>query len=109
MNINSIKPGSSTLLVLNYLGMRKRCKNQWTTAAQVADFFPHVFRKRGEQRGSSDAQTVLKRLVDSSFLISKDTDDGKVYGITSAGSEVPFRVAQRLRNSPYYFNKIEED
>lgn len=107
MNINSIKPNSSTILVLNYLGMRKRCKNQWTTAVQVADFFPHVFRKRRSLKGS-DATTVMNRLVEAGFLNLRIVNDIKEYSITKLGSDVPFRVAQRIKNSPYYVRPSED-
>jgi len=107
MNINSIKPTSSTILVLNYLGMRKRSQNSWTTAMQVTDFFPHVFRKRRTLKGS-DATTVMNRLVDAGFLNLRVTNDIKEYSITRLGMDVPFMVAQRVRNSPYY-NRVCED
>lgn len=108
MNINSIKPGSSTILTLNYLGMRKRCKNPWTTAMQVADFFPHVFRKNARAKGS-DASTVLNRLADAGFVASTDINSVKHYAISPIGSGVPFAVAQRIRNSPYYTKVNNEE
>ena len=108
MNINSIKPGSSTVLTLNYLGMRKRSKNAWTTAVQVADFFPHVFRKNARAKGS-DATTVLNRLADAGFVVSTNIDSVKHYAISPLGSGVPFAVAQRVRNSPYYAKTNNEE
>lgn len=109
MNINSIKPSSSTILALNYLGMRKRCKKQWTTANQVAEFFPHIFRKKNRSQGS-DTATVLNRLCEAGFLKYKYFGEVKKYAITEEGQDVPFKVAQRLKNSPYYSrNNSDED
>jgi hypothetical protein len=101
MNINSIKPNSSTILSLNYLGMRKRCKNSWTSALEVADFFPHIFRKKNRAKGA-DAATVLNRLHEAGFVQVKEFSDGRKYSITELGSTVPFEVAHRIRNSASY-------
>lgn len=108
MNVNSIKPGSTTVVVLNYLGMRKRSKKLWTTSKEVADFFPHYF-KRKKRSGSSDASTVLNRLSLAGFVECKDTALGKLYAITPRGIMVPFEVAQRVKNSPYYSKTSKEE
>ena len=106
MNIKNIKPGSSTILVLNYLGMRKRCKRPWVTPMDVANFFPHIFRKRGRSYGS-DGSTVLNRLVDAGFLAVRQNGSIKEYSITEYGSTVPTQVRVRMQNSPYFVNRTD--
>ena len=108
MNVNSIKPGSTTILVLNYLGMRKRSKKSWTTSKEVADFFPHYFNRK-KRNASSDASTVLNRLSAAGFVETKDTALGKLYAITERGMIVPFEVRRRVENSPYYAKASNKD
>lgn len=108
MNINSIKPKSSTLYVLNYLGMRHRSKESWTSSTQVAEFFSHIFMKKNRS-GGSDASTVLYRLYKAGFVDRKQTTDGYLYAINSEGLMVPNRVRARLENSPHYAKKPKDD
>ena len=69
MKINNIKPGSSTILILNYLGMRKRNKKQWTTLKEIANFFPHKFTSNTKKTGN--LSTAINRLVESNFIVNK--------------------------------------
>lgn len=108
MNVNSIKPGSTTVVFLNYLGMRKRAKTPWTTCKEVAEFFPHYF-KRKKRNPISDASTVLNRLTAAGFVECKDTALGKLYAITSRGIMVPFEVRRRVENSPYYARMTKDN
>ena len=97
MNINSIKPGSSTILILNYLGMRQRSKEKYTTATQIAEFFSHKFQTRTKK--TSDVVTCLNRLVKAGFVDIQVVDDVLSYSITTLGLEVPFKVAFRMRQN----------
>lgn len=97
MNINSINYGSSTIIILNYLGMRKRNKNPWTTDLQIANFFPHKFQKRNSK--TSDVRTCLNRMLKAGFVQTKLIDEQLHYSITKEGSQVPFKVAERMRQN----------
>ena len=107
MQIKSIKPGSSTILILNYLGMRKRNRKEWTTDLQIAQFFPHKFQRRTKK--SSDVKTCLARMLESGFIKKKTIRDVDHYSITELGSTVPFEVAHRIRNSPAYQHRHKFD
>jgi len=95
MKINTIKPGSSTILILNYLGMRKRNKHQWTTFKAIADFFPHKFTSNTKKTGN--LSNSLIRLVDSNFIVKKKINNIDHYSITPLGSVVPFKVASNAK------------
>ena len=95
MKINSIKPGSSTVLILNYLGMRKRNRKEWVTFKEIANFFPHKFTSTTKKTGN--LSTSLVRLVESNFIVKKQIKDLDYYSITPLGSVVPFHVASNAK------------
>ena len=69
MDTKQIKQGSSTLLVLNYLGMRVRIGKQWTTDLEIANFFSHKLQKRSKQ--AADARQVLDNLLKANYAVKK--------------------------------------
>lgn len=95
MKINNIKPSSSTVLILNYLGMRKRNKKQWTTLKEIANFFPRKFTSNTKKTGN--LSTAINRLVESNFIVNKKINNVDNYSITSLGSVVPFQVASNAK------------
>jgi hypothetical protein len=107
MNTKQIKPGSSTLLILNYLGMRKRNKTEWTTDLQIAQFFPHKFQRRSSK--AADVRTAIKYLLSADYVVAKEVDEVTYYSITPLGMNIPFQVAHRLANSPTYQSRLKNE
>jgi len=95
MKINNIKPNSSTILILNYLGMRKRYKKEWVTLKDIADFFPHKFTSNTKKTGNLSKSLV--RLVESNFITKKKISNLDHYSITPLGIAVPFQVASNAK------------
>ena len=100
MDTKQIKQGSSTLLVLNYLGMRVRIGKQWTTDLEIANFFSHKLQKRSKQ--AADARQVLDNLLKANYAVKKKIKGIDHYSITELGSRIPHIVANRLASSPTY-------
>ena len=100
MDTKQIKQGSSTLLVLNYLGMRVRIGKQWTTDLEIANFFSHKLQKRSKQ--AADARQVLDNLLKANYAVKKNIKGIDHYSITELGSRIPHIVANRLASSPTY-------
>ena len=100
MDTKQIKQGSSTLLVLNYLGMRVRVGKQWTTDLEIANFFSHRLQKRSKQ--AADARQVLDNLLKANYAVKKKIKGIDHYSITELGSRIPHIVANRLASSPSY-------
>jgi hypothetical protein len=100
MDTKQIKQGSSTLLVLNYLGMRVRVGKQWTTDLEIANFFSHKLQKRSKQ--AADARQVLDNLLKANYAVKKKIKGIDHYSITELGSRIPHIVANRLASSPTY-------
>jgi hypothetical protein len=107
MDIKQIKAGSSTILILNYLGMRKRNKTEWTTDLQIAQFFPHKFQRRSSK--AADVRTAIKYLLAADYVVAKEIDGITHYSITSLGATVPFEVAHRLAHSPTYQSRLKNE
>lgn len=99
MDTKQIKSGSSTLLILNYLGMRKRIGKEWSSDLEIASFFPHKFQKRSK---SADARQALNNLLKSKYVKRKIIKGVDYYTITELGKTIPYIVAHRLANSPTY-------
>jgi hypothetical protein len=100
MDTKQIKSGSSTLLILNYLGMRKRMKKPWATDLNIAQFFPHKLQKRTKQ--AADARQALDNLLKAKYVTKKKIKGVDYYSATELGLQIPFIVANRLANSPTY-------
>ena len=100
MDTKQIKQGSSTLLVLNYLGMRTRIGKKWTTDLEIANFFSHRLQKRTKQ--GADARQVLDTLLKANYAVKKKIKGIDHYSITELGSRIPHIVANRLASSPSY-------
>lgn len=100
MDTKQIKAGSSTLLILNYLGMRKRMGKPWATDLDIAFFFPHKLQKRTKQ--GADARQALDNLLKAKYVVRKKIKGVDHYSSTELGSQVPYIVANRLANSPTY-------
>jgi hypothetical protein len=100
MDTKQIKYGSSTLLILNYLGMRKRIGKEWSSDLEIASFFPHKFQKRSKQ--AADARQALVNLLKAKYVKRKVIKGVDYYTITELGKTIPYVVAHRLANSPTY-------
>ena len=87
--------------------MRNRFKTPWTTFDQIADFFPHIFRKKARAK-SNDLSFIITQLLDSGFIISKDNNNTKEYSITSLGLSVPFIVVKKLKKDINYSANYQE-
>jgi hypothetical protein len=107
MDIKQIKAGSSTILILKYLGMRKRMHKAWTTDLEIASFFPHKFQRRSSK--AADVRTALKYLLKSDYVVAKEVDGVAYYSATPLGINIPFQVAQRLANSPTYKSRLKNE
>ena len=100
MDTKQIKAGSSTLLILNYLGMRKRMGKPWATDLNIAQFFPHKLQKRTKQ--AADARQALDNLLKAKYVTKKKIKGVDYYTATELGLQIPFIVANRLASSPTY-------
>ena len=107
MDTKQIKAGSSTILILKYLGMRTRMRKPWTTDLEIASFFPHKFQRRSSK--AADVRTALKHLLNSNYVVSKEVDGVTYYSATSLGINIPFQVAHRLTNSPTYKSRVKNE
>lgn len=106
MNVDKMKPNSQTVLILNYLGMRHRSNNSWTTTKQIAKFFSHIF-YRGNRSRLNDAQTALNRMLDAGFVTKSVINNIPHYAITSYGSSVPHLIRQRINSNPSLKRKYQ--
>ena len=108
VDTKQIKANSSTLLILNYLGMRKRMGKEWATDIEIAQFFPHKFQKRSKQ--AADARQALDNLLKAKYVVKKKIKNVDYYSSTQLGSRVPYIVANRLASSPtYQFRNKHQD
>ena len=73
VDTKQIKANSSTLLILNYLGMRKRIGKEWATDLEIAQFFPHKLQKRSKQ--AADARQALDNLLKAKYVVKKKIKD----------------------------------
>ena len=108
MDTKQIKANSSTLLILNYLGMRKRMGKPWATDLEIAFFFPHKLQKRTKQ--GADARQALDNLLKANYVVKKKIKGVDHYSSTELGSRVPYIVSNRLASSPnYQFKNKHQD
>jgi hypothetical protein len=105
VDTKQIKANSSTLLILNYLGMRKRMGKAWATDLEIAQFFPHKLQKRSKQ--AADARQALDNLLKAKYVVKKKVKNVDYYSSTELGSRVPYIVANRLASSPTYQSKTK--
>lgn len=107
MDTKQIKPGSSTILILNYLGMKKRMGKTWVSDLEIASFFPHKFQKRSNK--AADVRTALKHLLNSKYVNVKNVKGLDHYSVTSLGASIPYQVAHRVANSPTYQSRLKNE
>ena len=107
MDTKQIKPNSSTVLILNYLGMRKRMGKPWASDLEIASFFPHKFQRRSSK--AADVRTALKHLLKADYVIIKDIKGVSHYSSTSLGASIPYEVAHRVANSPTYQSRLKHE
>ena len=105
MDTKQIKQGSSTILILNYLGMRKRMDKPWATDLNIAQFFSHKLQKRTKQ--GADARQALDNLLKADYVVKKKIKGIDYYSITELGSRIPYIVANRLASSPTYQHRTK--
>jgi hypothetical protein len=107
VDTKQIKPGSSTILILNYLGMRKRMGKPWASDLEIASFFPHKFQRRSTK--AADARTALKHMIKSNYVSVKDVKGVTHYSSTKLGTSIPYEVAHRVANSPTYQSRLKNE
>jgi len=91
MKINKLKSHSSPVVVLNYLGMRKRAHSDWVASKDIMESFPRRF-KNSKKRVAYFGAT-MRKLIRGNYVLKKTMDDLDYYSITKSGSELPYRVA----------------
>lgn len=107
MDTKQIKAGSSTILILKYLGMRKRMGKPWASDLEIASFFPHKFQRRSSK--AADVRTALKHLLNSKYVNVKSVKGVDHYSATSLGAGIPYEIAHRLANSPTYKSRLKNE
>jgi hypothetical protein len=107
VDTKQIKPGSSTILILNYLGMRKRIGRPWASDLEIASFFPHKFQRRSAK--AADVRTALKHMLKANYVNVKDIKGVSHYSATSLGASIPYEVAHRVANSPTYQSRLKNE
>jgi len=91
MKISNLKSDSSPVIVLNYLGMRKRSNIIWTSSEDIIDFFPVRF--KNTKKKIAHFSVTMRRLIKGDYVSTKRVDNLDYYSITKFGSELPYLVA----------------
>jgi hypothetical protein len=107
VDTKQIKPGSSTVLILKYLGMRNRMGKPWASDLEIASFFPHKFQRRSSK--AADVRTALKHLLNAKYVNVKTVKGVSHYSATSLGASIPYEIAHRVANSPTYQSRLKNE